>query len=194
MGWTLLIGLDGATFTVLDALMEDGTMPFLGQFVARGTRAVLRSTPNPLTPPAWTSLATGRGPGVHGIYDFIRSQERDGEMYFTLNNFRDIRSETIWSMASRQGRTVTSLNFPLMAPPPSVAGHVVPGLTSWRHLRRSVHPPGLHERLLAIPGLSFKDMAWDFELEKKAARVVPPEEYESWIRFHIARERHWADV
>ena len=55
----LFIGLDGATYTVLDPLMRDGTMPFLRDFIAGGARAVLRSTPQPLTPPAWTSIMTG---------------------------------------------------------------------------------------------------------------------------------------
>ena len=31
MAPTLLIGLDGATFTVLDPYMERGVMPFLGE-------------------------------------------------------------------------------------------------------------------------------------------------------------------
>ena len=35
-GPTLLIGLDGATFTVLDPYMEDGVMPFLGALMRRG--------------------------------------------------------------------------------------------------------------------------------------------------------------
>ena len=39
MGPTLLIGLDGATFTVLDPYMERGVMPFLGELTRRGTRA-----------------------------------------------------------------------------------------------------------------------------------------------------------
>ena len=54
---TVLIGLDGATFTVLDPLMDEGVMPFLKSFVAKGVRAHLLSTPNPLTPPAWTSTS-----------------------------------------------------------------------------------------------------------------------------------------
>ena len=60
---TVLLGLDGATFTVLDPLMRDGVMPFLKEFAATGVRADLRSVIPALTPPAWTSLTTGRSPG-----------------------------------------------------------------------------------------------------------------------------------
>src|SRR5581483_2057137 len=59
---TVLIGVDGATFSVLDALMEQGVMPFLKGFVASGVRAQLDSVIPPLTPPAWVSIMTGRSP------------------------------------------------------------------------------------------------------------------------------------
>lgn len=192
---TLLIGLDGATFTVMDPLFAEGAMPFLKELIARGVRGQLLSTPNPLTPPAWTSLMTGRTPGNHGILDFIRAEERDGEVYFTLYNFHDIRCETIWSMISRRGMRAISLNFPMMAPPPAVNGYVVPGLTSWKHLKRNVYPPELHDQLRTMPGMSYKELAWDFELEKKVLQGgIDQEEYESWIQFHTRREQHWFDI
>ena len=39
---TLLLGLDGATFDVLDPLMADGVMPSLQKLTASGVRAPLR--------------------------------------------------------------------------------------------------------------------------------------------------------
>ena len=53
---TLLIGLDGATFSVLDPLMDLGVMPFLKSFFAEGARAGLRTIVPPLTPPAWFDI------------------------------------------------------------------------------------------------------------------------------------------
>ena len=104
---TLFIGMDGATFTVLDDLVRPGeggpVMPFLAKIFADGTRCQLRSTPNPLTPPAWVSLMTGRTPGHHGVYDFVRAEERGENVFMTLYDARDCRVETIWSIASRQG-------------------------------------------------------------------------------------------
>lgn len=191
---TLLIGLDGATFTVLDPLMESGVMPFLARFVRTGVRAGLTSTAHPLTPPAWTTVMTGRSPGHHGVFDFIWAEERGAEHYFTLYNFRDIRSETIWSMVSRQNGRASTLNFPMMSPPPEIAGHVVPGFTSWRHLRRHVHPRSLYDQMKALPGFDAKELAWDFDLEKKAETGVAPEEYEAWVDFHMKREQQWYRV
>jgi predicted AlkP superfamily phosphohydrolase/phosphomutase len=191
---TLLIGLDGATFRILEPLMAAGVMPHLRDMAARGARAGLMSTCNPVTPPAWTSVMTGRSPGRHGVFDFVRAEEREGEMYFTLYDARDIGCETIWSAASRQGLRATSLNFPMMFPHPPIDGHIVPGLTSWRHMKMGTRPHELHDELKALAGVDFKEMAWDFELGKKVVYGVPPEEYETWIRFHIRRERHWFAV
>jgi predicted AlkP superfamily phosphohydrolase/phosphomutase len=194
MNPTILIGIDGATFSILDPLMADGHLPHLRRLVHEGVRAELLSTPHPLTPPAWTTLMTGRTPGNHGIFDFIWAEERGSQVFFTLNSFHDIRVETIWTLVSRLGGTVTALNFPLTAPPPSVAGAIVPGLVSWKHLRRNVHPPELYAALKGLPGFDPKGIAWDFDREKRATKVVPPEEREEWIRFHIQRERHWFEI
>jgi len=192
---TLFIGLDGATYTVLDSLIAgteaDVVMPFLKRVMANGARAPLRSTPVPLTPPAWVSIMTGRTPGHHGVFDFVRAEERNDEVFFTLSDARDVRVETIWSIASRQGRTMVSLNFPITAPPRPVNGSLVPGFVSWRHLRRNVTPPALFDRLKTVPGFNAQELAWDFEKEPQAAVELSPNEAEDWVRYHVAREEQW---
>lgn len=193
MNPTILIGLDGATFTVLDSLMADGFMPQLRAFIDQGVRAEMLSTPHPLTPPAWTTLMTGQNPGNHGIFDFLRGEVGAGGAFFTLNDFRDVQSETIWSIVSRQGGRVTALNFPMTAPPPAVDGNIVPGLLSWRHLRRNVHPPELYDEIKALPGFNAKELSWDFENET-AIQNMAEEELEPWVRFHIIREKQWFTI
>ena len=47
--------------------MSLGLMPNLADVCRRGCRAVLESTPIPITPMAWTTLATGRSAGYHGL-------------------------------------------------------------------------------------------------------------------------------
>ncbi|NES96819.1 MAG: nucleotide pyrophosphatase [Desertifilum sp. SIO1I2] len=193
---TLFIGLDGATFTVLDEMVRDQpgvgvTMPFLKHLMETGVRSPLRSTPNPLTPPAWVSIMTGRTPGNHGVFDFIRAEEQGEEVYFTLYDARDIQTETVWSMASRQNRTVVALNFPITAPPRPIAGSLVPGFVPWKHLRRNVTPPELFNRLKNIPQFDPKELAWDFEREKQALELMSEDETEEWVRYHLPREEQW---
>jgi predicted AlkP superfamily phosphohydrolase/phosphomutase len=196
---TLFIGLDGATFTVLNDLTKpaDGppVMPFLAKIFAGGVRAKLRSTPNPLTPPAWVSLMTGRGPGHHGVFDFIRAEERGDEVFFTLFDSRDCRVETIWSIASRQGKKIAALNFPFTAPPPKeLNGFMVPGFVPWRHLRRNTHPSTIYDRLKTIPNFNAQELAWDFEQEKQSGDQLSDHDREAWVSYHLPREKQWFQV
>lgn len=196
---TLFLGLDGATFHILDDLTQDQpgqgvVMPFLAQFMAQGFRAPLRSTPHPLTPPAWTTLVTGRNPGAHGVYDFMRVDDRQHEVFFTLYDFRDIRCETLWSLAGRQDRSVVALNFPMMAPPPRLNGSLIPGFTPWKHLRRNMTPDTLYERLQAIPGFHPKELAWDFERENQIGEDMDSDYLAAWIGYHLPREELWFQV
>ena len=191
---TVLIGLDGATFTVLDPLMSSGTMPFLRDFIAQGVRAPLRSIIPALTPPAWTSLATGKRPGQHGVFDFFQKETADSK-YLRFASPQDIRSETIWSLVSAHQQRVTALNFPIMFPPPPVNGSVVPGgWMPWRQLRLGCHPPGLFDRLKALPSFNARELAFDMALEEKALEGCADEEYADWIILHTRRERRWLDI
>ncbi|MFY9510596.1 MAG: alkaline phosphatase family protein [Rubrivivax sp.] len=196
---TLFIGMDGATFTVLNDLVKpaDGgpVMPFLAKIFAEGSRAKLRSTPNPLTPPAWVSMMTGRTPGHHGVFDFIRAEERGDEVFFTLFDARDCRVETIWSIASRQGKRVAALNFPFTAPPPKeLNGFIVPGFVPWRHLRRNSHPSDVYDRLKTIPEFNAQELAWDFEQEKQSGNELSDHDREQWVSYHLPREKQWFRV
>jgi predicted AlkP superfamily phosphohydrolase/phosphomutase len=193
---TLLIGLDGATFSILDPLMAQGVMPFLRDLISTGARAELASVIPPLTPPAWTSLMTGRSPGNHGIFDFLRFELRsDGQQLRVLDS-DDVACPTIWSMAGQQGLKTNVLNFPMTFPARGICGNVVPGWVPWRHLRLASYPSTLFERLkTALPGFNPREMAMDMSLEERALEGCKrEEEYEDLIKLHIRRERQWFEV
>lgn len=194
MSRTVLIGLDGATFSVLDPLMASGTMPFLSELQRTGARAPLRTIMPPLTPPAWTSLMTGLRPGRHGVFDFFQKESADAEHY-ALATSQDIQAPTIWTLASDHGRSVIALNFPLMFPPPPVEGYVVPGgWMPWRQLRLGCHPPGLFDELKRLPSFEARELSLDMELEAKAIEGCAADEHADWIRLHTRREERWFDI
>jgi predicted AlkP superfamily phosphohydrolase/phosphomutase len=193
-GKAVLIGLDGATFSVLDPLMARGVMPFLRDFVAGGVRAPLRSVIPALTPPAWTSLMTGKRPGEHGVFDFFQKETPDSR-FFRLSGSQDIGCETIWSLAGAHGLRSTALNFPQMFPPPTVNTSVLPGgWMPWKQLRLGCHPPDLFDRLKALPSFNARELAMDMALEEKALEGCAAEEYADWVALHARRERRWCDI
>lgn len=191
---TLLIGLDGATFSVLDPLMQQGVMPFLRTFFEQGAKAELETIVPPLTPPAWTSLMTGRRPGQHGVFDFFRMESPESRhvRFFTSN---DVQCETIWTLAARQALRVTCLNFPATFPAPRLPGYVVPGWVPWRQLRLACWPADLFDRLREVPGFNPRELGMDIKLEEKATEgCADQEEYGPWIQLHIRRERNWFEI
>lgn len=190
---TVLIGLDGATFSILDPLMERGMMPFLSDFIASGTRAELQSVIPPMTPPAWTSLVTGKNPGSHGIFDFFLKEKDSPHIRFATS--QDVHCETVWSMVNRNGRRATTLNFPLMMPPPELQGNVIAG--GWmtpRQLRLGCTPESLYDKLKQQPWFDPKEVALEMAHEEKALEGCDIDEYEDWIHFHIRREKQWFEI
>jgi len=195
MSKALMIGLDGATFSILKPLMEEGVMPFLKQFVAAGVHGDLMSTRNPLTPPAWVSMITGRSPHVHGIYDFLRPVAlEDGSVFLKVNDSRDIRSETLWSMASRQKKRITSLNFYGMTPAMPVDGYLASGFVPWKHLRHGIYPESLFDTVKSMPNFDYKMLGMDIGEEKKCVQGLLEGEHEDWIKLQDERDSAWADL
>ncbi len=191
---TFLIGLDGATYTVLDALVNAGLMPNLARFYAEGARCELTSTPVPITPQAWTTLSTGRNAGQHGFHDFVQFKPGPHGMFLHINNSRDIQCESLWQYASRCGRRVTVLNYIGLAPPQPIHGHSMPGFTSGRHLRRSSWPANLFDSLRQVEGLDVNLLGMDLEIERQALSAMPADQWIPWIEHHIRREAVWFRV
>jgi predicted AlkP superfamily phosphohydrolase/phosphomutase len=121
----LLIGLDGATFDVLGPLMDGGVMPHLKALVDGGVWGELESTRPPITPAAWTTFMTGKGPGRHGIIDFLRYDPENNRLIF--NNNQRISQKTIWSILSDKDYRVGSINLPMTFPPEEVNGFMISG-------------------------------------------------------------------
>ncbi len=122
----LVIGLDGATFDVLDPLIAEGVMPRLGDAVKNGAAGTLWSTVPPITPAAWTTFLTGRLPGAHGIIDFERYDVTTNKLAFNSTRCLD-HIRTIWDIFGARGFKVGSVNVPMTFPAKSVNGFLISG-------------------------------------------------------------------
>jgi predicted AlkP superfamily phosphohydrolase/phosphomutase len=190
----LMIGLDGATFALLKPLMDDGVMPYLKEFVSEGVFGDLMSTLNPLTPPAWISMVTGRSPEVHGIFDFLRPEISGDRAFLKVNDSRDILCETVWSMVSRLGKRATTMNFYGMSPPVPIDGYLISGFIPWRHLRSATYPASLFETIKTMPNFDYKQLGMDIGEEKKCIQGLDDGEFEPWINLQSERDQAWTDL
>lgn len=190
----LMIGLDGATFDLLDPLIRDGYMPFLGKLITEGYKARLLSTPVPLTPPGWISTVTGVSPEVHEIHDFLRPEKTESGVYLKFNDSRHIKVDTVWTLASKEGKTITSLNFYGMSPPPDINGYLMSGFIPWRHLRSGSSPSSLIDEIQSHTDVDIKKLGMDIGEEKKCIQGMPEDEYDEWISMQSERDESWTEV
>jgi hypothetical protein len=100
----VLIGLDGADWLFLDPLLDRGDMPNLARIIARGARGVLDAPKPMISPPIWTSIATGLRPEDHGILDFVTRDPDGGEMR-PIGSY-DRRVPAAWIILSALGLPV----------------------------------------------------------------------------------------
>lgn len=190
----VLFGLDGATYTVLDDLVRRGVMPYLGEFMAEGTRGTLLSNIPPLTPPAWSSIVTGRNPGHHGITGFFQYESPESPN-IQIVSARQLCCETVWSMVCRHGLRAGSLNFVVHHPAPRIDGYVVPGWVPWRWMKRLSHPRDLLDKVTCkLPGFNLKELGMDFDQERKSVAGESIDDYQEWIDLHIRRDGQWFDL
>lgn len=141
-----LLGLDGASWNVLDRLIAVGAMPNLARLCREGARATLESTIPPVTPVAWLSLQTGCNPGRHGVFGFLKPSPGNSYLPVPVNR-TDARVPTIFDYY-REGGPLISLNLPMSWPAAPMNGAMVTGMmTPLRGMRDFEHPAGLLERL-----------------------------------------------
>jgi len=153
----LLLGLDGASWRLLDPLMEDGKLPRLAQLISEGARGVLESTIPPVTASAWSSLYTGRSPGRHGVFDFRRRMGPDTthRPWVTLG---EIGGPRLWDIASAQGKTVGLINLPLTFPPVPVKGYMIGGMPVPPTKDEIGLPSGLVDEIVSRTGEYISDV------------------------------------
>ncbi len=144
----VVIGIDGASWNVLDVMIEAGDMPNLKRLVTSGVSGDLTSVIPPISAPAWTSFMTGKNPGKHRIFAWTETLNRE----FTSVNARRVEGKTLWQLLGERGKKVGVFNVPMTYPLPSypingflIAGSLTPSVKS-----DFTYPAELRDELMAL--------------------------------------------
>lgn len=169
-----VVGLDAATFDVVDPLVELGELPAIARLLDGSARGPMRSTTHPLTPLAWTTMTTGVNAGVHGVWDFTERDESGHHLRLVNGSFR--RAPTVWDVLSARGRRVGIVNVPFTWPASEVNGFLLSGLDASARDDDAVYPAELAVELRRRFGAHDLDHAFpldssgriDLELVRRA--------------------------
>jgi predicted AlkP superfamily phosphohydrolase/phosphomutase len=142
----LIIGLDAATFDLIEPWAAEGRLPNLASLMEGGVYGDLLSVPNMNSAPAWSTFATGKGPGEHGIFYFSRLKPDSYEIEPINASYR--MGETFWRAASNNDKRVVVMNVPISYPAEWVNGYLVAGLdTPYVGCDGFTHPASLSQEL-----------------------------------------------
>lgn len=177
-----LIGIDAASWKVVDPLLREGKLPWLAALEQGGVRATLVSEAPYSSPCLWVSISTGVPRQVHGIDDYVyvaipgvRRFSPSGilrepslaafiGLQFPLFAARwirflpptrdDCRAPMLWERASAAGRPAIAVNW----------------TASWP--ARPVHGAILSDRY-------FREIMWMLLAPEPARSLVAPPEWEA---------------
>lgn len=150
---TLVIGLDGGEWDVIDPMIENGQLPNIEYLKETGVSGPLESITPPVSPPAWNSIQTGTNPGKHGIFDFSTFNEKYRR---TSINASDRRSTPFWTILNDHGTTTGLFKVPFTYPPGDVDGYLVSGFPTPNSVDDFVQPEPLRDQIGSAENL-FED-------------------------------------
>jgi predicted AlkP superfamily phosphohydrolase/phosphomutase len=155
MSRLLIIGIDSASFDLINPWVQDGKLPNFSRCLKRGVCGELQSVVPPMSPPAWTSFVTGKNPGKHGVFDF--TTRKPGSYALEFVNARSRKSETIWKIMNDAGKRVCTIALPISYPPEKINGNMIsgvdtPGASGGVADPSAFHPPELHAEIRKAVG------------------------------------------
>jgi predicted AlkP superfamily phosphohydrolase/phosphomutase len=120
---TLIVGIDGGSFDIIDPLISAGCLPALAGLLSRGVSARTTCTWPAHTAPGWSSFVTACRPGGHGIYQFYDTQ--DPGYGAVIRQATDLGRSSAWDWLARAGYTLGLINIPMSHPPRNLPGYQI---------------------------------------------------------------------
>ena len=139
----IVIGLDGASFELIEPWLRAGKLPTLKQLITSGARGNLRSCLPPTTSPSWKCYSTGRNPGKLGIFWWENVDLANWRIYIPTNRAQTME---LWDYLSASGMKAGVVNMPMTYPPKQVNGFMIAGGPDAQD-RRFTYPRELEARL-----------------------------------------------
>lgn len=130
----IFLGIDGMDPVITEEMLGAGLLPNLKAVAALGSYSRLATMNPPQSPVVWASIATGKIPSDHGIYDFIHRDHATYRPFLSLHRqvggkyVNPVKGDTYWERLAARGVPATLLKWPMEFPPRPFNGRLLAGL------------------------------------------------------------------
>ena len=118
----LILGVDGMDPNLTKRFVEEGIMPNVKTLLERGVARedlVMQGGHPTITPPMWTTMATGTCPGTHGITCFWKQNHESLDTLEYALDSRKCKSEQLWNVFAEAGKKTLVWHWPGSSWPPT---------------------------------------------------------------------------
>ncbi len=167
---SIILGLDGANWDLLEPWIDEGELPHIESLRETGTWEDMESCLPPVTCPNWRCYSTGKNPGKHGVYwwEKIDTEART----LSTPTSRSFNSANYWDYLGREGISTGVVNLPMTYPPlPIEDGYLVAGGPGSEQDEYTT-PPSLAEELDDRGYRLHPDVPVTAKSDREAARDV----------------------
>ncbi len=117
-----VIGIDGMDPKTTRRMVDEGKLPNIEKLIKRGSarKDLMLLGANPtITPPMWTTMATGAYPMTHGITCYWNQHPTDLSRFEFAFDSRQCKAEQVWNCIAEAGKKVLVWTWPSSWPPSS---------------------------------------------------------------------------
>ncbi|MFC7324166.1 alkaline phosphatase family protein [Halorubrum rutilum] len=143
----IVLGLDGATFSLIRPWAEAGHLPNFTRLFDDSTNDELESTVPEVTVPAWPTFATGRDPPDLDMYGFTHFNRDTRKNDLSHDEFVPGK---MWDIVDDQGGRSVVFNIPGSYPWREIDGSIIAAAPEYKD--EYAHPPERWEELQDLVG------------------------------------------
>lgn len=129
----IVLGIDGMDPVTTKRMVKEGKLPNIKKYLLTGSARqgleMLGAHPT-ITPPCWTTLATGAYPGTHGITCYWRQSPDSLDAVVYNMDSRNCKAQQLWNVTTEEGLKTLVWHWPGSSWPPTSQSpllHVVDG-------------------------------------------------------------------
>jgi predicted AlkP superfamily phosphohydrolase/phosphomutase len=141
---TIVVGLDGANWALLEPWLDAGDLPNIAALRGSGVSTDMLSCLPPVTCPNWRCYSTGKNPGQLGVF-WWETIDTDARTLSTPDS-RSFKSANYWEYLNEAGHTAGVMNLPMTYPPFELEDYMIAGGPG-SDQEAYTHPPELADQL-----------------------------------------------